>query len=425
VWAAAVSVLVAGIALAASTPVQAGGVSGVDTNLAVRPTGGLASGLTQFTISGTAVFREGVSFGAVAATFNGAAAKAVGNDRVSNETGDFSVTFNIPAGSVLCGTNTVSVQLQEFISNGDRQADIFVDAGSVTIQGFCSITVSPLVVGNQQLPVTYAVTPSGFPRSEAPFTLTVDGTPTPFTTDGGGNLGFTASPSCGTHQVTLTEGSGEFTIGSASADFLVLCPAVTANPASITLAGEPQQVQVTGTQFHSGQPAQITLDGTPVGSTVTDESGGFQVPITAARLDCGAHRVTATEQPSGAEGSPSFLFSASATLQVTRCTLKLTLPPDVVGGEAARVTGSGFAPGVPVRLTWKLPGAGGAALPGTLTITPDAAGNIDGYFLVVPPGKLGPRQCVATQGKLKLTADTVVTVWPTQPSPAGQLVYRG
>jgi hypothetical protein len=425
--AAAMAVLIAGTMLTGITPAPAAGAPGIDTGLAVQPAQQLAADLTQFTLSGTAIVSESQALDSVEASFNGTPVTRT-TETLNTSTGAFSATFDVPAagsaGSVTCGVNTVEATITFFLSDGDREVIAPEDGGSVTIEAFCpSITVTPPVVGSQQLPVGYTVTPSGFPPSEGGFTMTVDGTPTSFTTDDGGNLDFTASPSCGTHTVTLSEDFGEQT-ASASAQFRVLCPAITLTPASFPLATEPQPVQVTGTQFHPDQPVQVTLDGTPVGTTVTNRDGGFGVPITAAGLDCGAHQVTATEQ-AAADGGASFLFSASATLQVTNCVLKLTLPPAVVGGEAAHVTGTGFAPGVPVTLTWKLPGASGAALPGTLAVTPDSGGSIDGHFLIIPPGRLGPRQCVATQGKLKLTADTVVTLWPAQPSPGGQLVYRG
>jgi hypothetical protein len=326
--------------------------------------------------------------------------------------------------SPACGTHTVTLT-QDL---GDGQTAL----ASQDIQVVCpSITVDPAVVGKQQLPVGFAVTPSGYLPTGA-FTLTLDGKPV-FATGPGGNLTFVATPACGTHTVTLTQDLGDGQTAVASARITVLCPAITVNPPSFPLAKEPGKVQVTGTQFHSDTPVTITLDGTPAGTTTTDKNGGFRVPVTSKGLDCGAHKVTATEQPAanssalfgGSAPALSVLFSESAIVSVTNCKLSLTLPPAVVAGEAAQVTGTGFGPGVPVTLTWKLPGASGAALPGTLTLTPDAAGNIDGHFLILPPGMLGPRQALATQGKLKQTADTLVMLWPTQPSPGGQLVYRG
>lgn len=433
--AAAVSVLIAGTVLAAGGHAPAATGPVISTGATVQPSRAVAADLTQFTVSGTAPTdtkpgdeQPQILLDGVTTTFNGAGAAAVGGTSVrpsaDGTESAFTASFAVPAGTVRCEANTIALTLAFSVEEDDGRLHLEnADGGSVTITAFCpSITVSPPVVGNQQLPVTYTVTPSGFPSGDGS-SLTVDGTPTPSVTDDSGNVEFTASPSCGTRTATLSQPLGEET-AAASAQFRVLCPAITLKPASFPLAQEPQQVQVTGTQFHPDQPVQITLDGTPAGTTVTSRAGGFGVPITAAGLDCGAHKVTATEQP-GAEGGPSFLFSASATLQVTNCVLRLTLPPAVVGGEAAHVTGTGFAPGVPVTLTWKLPGASGAALPGTLRVTPDSGGRIDGHFLIIPPGRLGPRQCVATQGKLKLTAGTVVTLWPAQPSPAGQLVYRG
>ncbi len=391
--AAAVSVLIAGTVLAAGGRAPAATEPVINAGATVQPSRAVAADLTAFTLQGSVPIGEDgdaeVSLQSVTATFNGVSAPATsGGKGITNiddgTVADFQLAFDVPAGTVRCGANTIDLTLVFFLDAGEVTATQDADGGSVTITAFCpSITVSPPVVGSQQLPVTYTVTPSDFPAA-AGSSLTVDGTPTPSATDASGNVEFTASPSCGTHTATLSQPLGEET-AAASAQFRVLCPAITLKPASFPLAQEPQQVQVTGTQFHPDQPAQITLDGTPVGTTVTSRAGGFSVPITAARLGCGAHTVTATEQPA-AEGGPSFLLSASATLRVTNCVLKLTLPPAVVGGEAAPVTGTGFAPGVPVTLTWKLPGASGAALPGTLRVTPDSGGRIDGHFLIIPPG---------------------------------------
>jgi hypothetical protein len=413
---AAVAVLAAGVPSAGHTALaDASDVPG--SSLSVSPQSAVLYTFTQFTVGGTAV-QDNEPFGEVMVTFNGTFAMDL---EVDGDTGDFGPqTITVPetdsgASAAQCGSNTVAV-----IGIEDNPSeDVELASRTVTL-GCAAVSVSPTLVGNQQLPATFQVTPQNFPEPSG-FTLTVDGTPQGFTTAPGGDLDFTGSPSCGTHQVTLSQTFGEQTI-SASAPFTVLCPQITLSPASIPLSSEPATVTVTGTQFHANQPVSISLDGSMVGSAVTDEDGSFSVPITAQKLDCAAHQVTATEQAT--PGGATFLFSASASLQVTGCTLSLVIDPTVLEpGQVTKVTGTGFAPGVPVTLAWQQPG--GAALLGGQTITAGANGNLGGFVLVLPGDLTGARQLVATQpGGLKLTASALVEAGPMQPVPGGQLIYR-
>jgi hypothetical protein len=408
--------LAGGTLLGGATAARADGIT-------VTPTAAVLYTFTQFTVSG-AVNPEGASDGFVQVTFDGA---NLGNFPNDLDNGTFSLTFTLPLNDASghpvspgCGTNTVTVT-----ALSDNPAnDVLVGSASISL-GCASIAVSPNVVGNQQLPSTFQVTPQNFP-SPGGFTLMVDGTPQAFTTTAGGGLDFTSSPSCGAHQVTLSQTFSEQLI-SASAQITVLCPQITLTPSAIGLASQPATVLVTGGQFHPNQPVTISLNGTNVGSTVTDETGSFRLPITAAGLDCAAHQVTASEQAT--PGGAAFLLSASAQLQVTACTQTLAIDPAVIRrGELTHVTGTGFAPGNPVTLTWQLHG-GGAPLLGTLTVTPGTDGSIAAFFLVMPGDLLGTRQVVATQGAgsqeaLKLTADALVEPGPMQPTSGGHLIYR-
>jgi hypothetical protein len=413
---AAAAVLVAAVPSAGHAPLaDAAAVPG--SSLSVTPQSAVLYTFGQFTVSGTAV-QDNEPFGEVMVTFNGVFAMDL---EVDGDTGDFGPqTMTVPetdsgASAAQCGSNTVAV-----IGIEDNPSED-VELASATINlGCAAVSVSPSLVGNQQLPATFQVTPQNFPEPSG-FTLTVDGTPQGFTTTPGADLDFTGSPSCGAHQVTLSQPFDEQTI-SASTSFTVLCPQITLSPASIPLSSEPATVTVTGTQFHANQPVSISLDGTTVGSTVTDEDGGFSVPITAQGLDCAAHQVTAAEQAT--PGGAAFLFTASASLQVTGCKLSLAIDPTVLDpGQVTNVTGTGFAPGVPVTLTWQQPG--GAPLLGGQTITAGADGSIGGFVLVLPGDLTGARQLVATQpGGLKLTASALVEANPMQPVPGGQLVYR-
>ncbi len=396
--------------LAASAPAAGNSVT-------VTPVTALLYTLTQFTVSGAAVDPDGVFPGAVAVTFNNV---PVGDLEVRGDTGAFTGAFTLgqPAeGSAavpVCGLNTVTVTAET-----DDAGPFTV--GSATISASCAgVSVSPGLVGRQQLPATFLLTPQNFPSPDG-FTLTVGGTPQAFTTTAGGGLKFTGSPSCGPHQVVLAQTFNEQAI-SATARITVLCPRITLAPSALALASQPATVLVTGSQFHPGRPVMITVGGRRVGSAVTGQDGNFSLPITAAGLDCGTHAVTAREQVG--QGGPAVALSASAPLKVTRCARKLAIDPAVlVPGEVTHVTGTGFAPGRPVTLTWRLP-HGGLPLLGTLTIAASRGGSIGGFFLVLPHDLLGARKLVATQGAVKLTASAMVDSGSQQPASGGRLVYR-
>ena len=412
--AAAVAAVAAG-AVPAGARLLAEASPATSDSVSVTPASAVLYTFNQFTVSGTAVADGGPFVGDVSVTLNDVFA----GDVHTNTDGSFRMTLPVPmdddgVSAAQCGTNTVTVT-----EIGDDEFEDF-QVGQATIDlGCAAASVSPSLVGSQQLPATFAVTPQNFPAPGG-FTLTVDGTPQAFTPGAAGTLDFTGSPSCGAHQVTLSQTFDGQPI-SASAQITVLCPRITLTPSSIPLASQPATVTVTGTQFHADQPVSISLNGAVVGSVVTGEDGNFSVPITARGLDCAAHQVTAAEQPTA--GGPAFLFSASALLLVTGCTSSLAVNPAVLEpGQVTRVTGTGFAPGVPVVLTWQLPG--GTPPLGTLTVTPDGGGNISGFFLVMPGDMLGPRRLVAAQPGDKLTAGALVQAGPVQPSPGGQLVDR-
>jgi hypothetical protein len=420
VAAATAAVLAAGT-LAGGGALLAGAPAARADSITVTPSSPVLYTFTQFTVSGTVVDPRGVSDGFVQVAFNGV---GVATARETDlDTGAFSATIIFAQtggeGSAPvapnCGANTVAVTAQS-----DNPANDFL-VGSTTVNvGCASISVTPGLVGNQQLPGTFQVTPQNF-AAPGGFTLTVDGAPQGFTTTAGGGLDFTGSPSCGPHRVVLAQTFNEQVI-SAAARITVLCPQITLAPPAVPLASQPATVMVTGTQFHAGQPVTITLNAAPVGSTVTGKNGGFSLPVTAAGLDCAAHQVTASEQAT--QGGPAFLLSASATLQVTRCTGRLAVDPAVLQpGELTHVTGTGFAPGRPVTLSWQPP-SGKRPLLGTLTVTAGSDGSIGTLFLVLPNDMLGARQLVATQGAAKLTASAVVDPGPMQPVSGARLVYR-
>jgi hypothetical protein len=330
-----------------------------------------------------------------------------------NGDGSFSGSFNIPAAPINCGANTVTVNVT---ASGASVA-------TATLTADCaSITVSPALVGRQQLPPTFQVSPKSFPLSSG-FQLTVDGTPQPFVTGAGGGLDFTGSPACGQHQVVLSQPFGEAVV-SASQTVRVLCPRITLAPATITQRREPAQMTVTGTQFHGNQPIAVSVGGRTVGSGVTDPSGNFSLPVTVAGLGCGTQQMKASEQATGA--GPAVALHASAPLAVTGCPVTrptLTANPQVLEpGMLTHVTGTGFQPNRPVVLSWRL--SNRTPLLSSMTVKARADGRIDTYFMAMLHDLGGARQLLAKQANTSVTANVVVDGGTMQPSVGGQLIFR-
>lgn len=363
------------------------------SDVTVTPTESSLYTLFQFTATGDAPPGSTVYF-------NGAPVGQLGG-----EIDSFSQTFPVPAagqpGAAQCGANTV-----------------MVDSATATITADCAaIKVTPDVVTPTQLPTRFTVAPTNYPLREL-YTLTLDGVAQKFTTvPGTTELAFTAAPSCGTHQVVLTQ-RYRATPVSAQAPLTVLCPAVTLNPASIAQPGEPVQVTAHGTGFQGGQPVSVLVDGTGVASGTTDPTGAVTLPFPAKGLGCGAHQVTL------AENGP-LTPSATAPLTVTDCqgTATLAINPIVLQpGLLTEATGSGFTPNQPVVLTWQAPD--GTPLLGSTTVTASATGTIDTYCMVFDGDELGARQLVATQGATTATTPAVVDGGTMQPSTGDQLVFR-
>ncbi|MGZ6832713.1 MAG: hypothetical protein ACXVGN_05995 [Mycobacteriaceae bacterium] len=393
------------------------------------PTEAPIQALTQVNVTGTVPVND---TGEVSVAFRNVYMGQASIDEAHN----FQFKIIVPKagqhGEAACGANPVTVQIVEYQGPNSVAGSPLpgTEAGSANVAADCAISVNPGLVGNQQLPTTFEVTPQGF-NARATLVLKLDGTAQDFTTNTGGGLDFTAAPSCGSHQLVLTQ-TFEDQVGSASAEITVDCPQITATPATIPQPSEPATVLVSGSQFHPGQPVTISLDGKAVNGGVTNSDGVFSLPIRAAGLGCAAHQVTAAEQP-GPRG-PAFLFTASTSLTVTGCRttppprLTLTLDPAVLApGMLTHVTGTGFAPKQQVTLTWQLPG-GGTSLPGTVTVvagsTGGSKGTIDTYFMVLPHDLLGVRLLVATQGAARVAAPAVVDGGPMEPSTGDQFVYR-
>lgn len=214
-----------------------------------------------------------------------------------------------------------------------------------------------------------------------------------------------------------------------SASLIAQCPSVSLSPSTIALAAQPATVVVTGSLWYPGSQVQISLAGQSYQAITTSadlgSGGGFSQPVTAQGLTCGSYPVTVSQFVSDVAGGRSiFAFSTTTTLNIS-CNEKLSMNPGIlIPGEATQVTGTGFVPGQPVTLTWRAPG-GGPPLLGEQAVAADTGGGISTYFLVMPNDLPGPRQLVATQGKVSISANALVQGGPMEPSAGGQLLYRG
>src|SRR5713226_4194481 len=178
----AAAAMVAGLLLAAGGMAASAPAATADS-ISVTPVSALLYTFTGVTVSGIVTEPIGsANDGFVTVSFNRV---AIGTGQEDLDTGVFSSFFPVPppadgesggaAVPVNCGTNTVSVSTET-----DGGTSIFV--GSATVSLSCAaISVSPDLVGNQQLPAAFSVTPRNFPAPGG-FTLTVDGAPQAFTT---------------------------------------------------------------------------------------------------------------------------------------------------------------------------------------------------------------------------------------------------
>lgn len=263
---------------------------------------------------------------------------------------------------------------------------------------------------------------------------------------------------CGTNQVDWIS-SGDFIT---STTVMVYCPTVSVTPNPVDRSSGTASFTVTGSGYPQFREMVITLDGsqTPINTnTSVDRSGRFTYQAQMPALPCGTHRLTATSQPppqigwersgpvSTVDATPP--LPASTTFMVTGCpspspssspssppppqrfTPKIVANPAVItDGTLTHVTGTGFAPNVPVALTWQTPaGATLSACSPDADSAPalkaDAAGKIDTFCYARPHETLGAAQIVATQGLAHAAAPVVVEGGSMQPSSGGDdFIFR-
>lgn len=273
------------------------------------------------------------------------------------------------------------------------------------------------------------------------------------------------SASCGKHIITVAQPT-DFGPAGAQTPFTVLCPQLALRPDVIASSSQPRAVAVQGAGFHPPvnhgeggiypQPYVLSVDGRQLGQGDTDDDGNIATSFTASSLPCGIHTVTITEQPPQSPpelassapsraADPDPLLSASAPLTVN-CPTPPPPPPSrphdgprpggprpggpatpaaptlavnprsVIAGLRTMVTGTGFAPGRTVGLTWTLPsGRTEPACPGT-TAKAGSDGTFAVYCLVPQHDRLGRRHLTGTDGKGSAGADALIVSSTMQPS---------
>jgi hypothetical protein len=304
-----------------------------------------------------------------------------------------------------------------------------------------SVTVSPYVIGNAQLPATFTTGDRYFPpRGTYYDAYTLDCAPLTVTRVPAGNVtyvGFSGGSglSCGPHYFDDKYYAGGSTPDQEFAGvFTVSC--ITANPSTITSTQEPVQITLTGSEFFSDYNTfSITVDGTQVSTTPTFNGNTVTTVITAQGLACGTHNVTLSER------LPVMVASTTLTVQCPtnggppgNPTMTAN-PAVVVDGDLTHVTGTGFTPGAPVTVTWQstsgtvLYACSANALTGK-PLNADASGKIDTYCLALPHGELGAEQIAGDQsasGQVPAEHATVAVVVESgsmQPSTGDQFIFR-
>lgn len=323
-----------------------------------------------------------------------------------------------------------------------------------------SLTISPNVIGQAQLPVTFTTSDAYYPPRGAYYdAYTLDCSPVSIGTTPSGGTNYvtfvgSSNLSCGPHVFDDKYYAGGSTPDQEFAGtFTVSC--VSANPSTIISTQQPIPITVTGSTFFQDYNSfTVDIDATPVSTTPTFSGNTFTTVITAQGLSCATHTITVSEKlggsipttattplvvqcPQGGGTPPPNTPSTPAQPPRRAGAPKLTVNPAVIAdGTLTHVTGTGFNPGVPVTLTWQSPAGTKlfACSADTLTTPPpaaDASGKIDVYCLAQPHEALGAEQIVADQtanaqlSARHAAAPVVVEDGSMQPSNGDdQLIFR-
>ena len=296
----------------------------------------------------------------------------------TSNSGTFTATFTVPASTTSGNTVTATD------ASSDSASAIFRNNGVIP-----SITPNPTSgpVGSQVM-----VSGTGF-ASSSTVTISYNGivqstSPPTITTSGSGSFTatFTVPASRnGGNTVMATDAVSD----SASTGFMVTS-SILLNPMSGT---DGSLVSISGTGFQNSHSVTITFGSSTVATTSTDSNGSFStffnVPSSSMDAVGGAHIVTA------AGGGSS---SATATFTITP---SITLSPTSgAAGSTVIVSGSGFAGGSSVTITFD-----GVTVATTST---GGAGHFSISF-IVPSSASGPHTVKASDASNN-SANAIFTI---------------
>ncbi len=356
----------------ASIMVQDGDGNSASTPFAVirngAPTVSLApaNGAAAFTAAGL-VTLTGTNFAAsepVTLTFGQGllASVLISGSVTTDAAGAFVATATIPS-TAISGTTTISAT--------DRDGNESTTALSILGRAAASVVVSPATVA-PSAPVT--LTGVNFAAGQA-VTLTfgqgitasvlVSGA---VTADATGLFTATATiPSAaisGTATISATDGAGDRAIASVSV--VRLAPSVVVSPTDVTRASP---VTLSGANFAAHQPVTLTFgqgmtNAVLVSGTVTTDSAG--VFTATLRLPSTAITGTATISATGRDRE-----SAGVTLDIMSAAdpAVIVAPTSVEAGASVTMTGTDFAVGQPVTLTFARGAPANASASETVTTT--------------------------------------------------------
>jgi hypothetical protein len=201
------------------------------------------------------------------------------------------------------------------------------------------------------------------------------------------------------------------TRGSASVNFTI-------SGTSLMLSAQQGQpgntVTAIGAGFQPGESVQVFFNGAQVGTASADTTGTFRLTFAIPKIANGNYQVDAKGQTSG--------DTASATFTVGGASVSLSADSGAVG-TSLTATGTGFAPGTPVRLVFagSLIDTQAADTNGNVTFTFTVPRVMPGVYLVVmsaPASTTASASFVVTSQAPTIPTPAVTpTAGPTQPAP--------
>jgi hypothetical protein len=238
--------------------------------------------------------------------------------------GFWSTTFNIPSATV------GSVVIDAY---GSQTA-----IGNVPDLSFTVISVSNIAIGvsSGKVGTSITVNGNGFAANETGITVTFRGNAVGATTtasaSGSWSVAFAipAAPA-GSHPI---DAYGATTTAATVPDLsFTVIPSFSLNK-NTGASGAP--VTATGTGFAASETGiTITYDGTPVGSTTANSSGGWSINFNVPSLPSGNHTVSAYGSTTAANTSTDITFTTSSGISINKTS--------GAAGTQVTVTGSGFA----------------------------------------------------------------------------------